>query len=99
MTSSFITIEKASLEPLIRPLTTRSLTDRLLELEQRESRERTPELGRRGQERTPELGRRRQRGQEADTASISSLTQDSGCSSQTTLEDILDAQKDFRVSI
>ena len=65
-------------------------TFRLLELEQRESRERTPELGRRGQEerRTPE----------PDTASICSLAQDSGCSSQTTLEDILEAQKDFRVS-
>jgi len=59
---------------------------RLLELEQRESRERTPELGRRGTERTPD----------ADTASICSLAQDSGCSSQTTLEDILEAQKDFR---
>ncbi len=76
----------------------------MLELEQRESRERTPELGRRrdsssssGPERSPELGRG-SRGLEPDTVSICSLAQDSGCSSQTTLEDILEVQKDFRVS-
>ena len=73
------------------------LYGRLLELEQRESRERTPELGRRGSDhaRTPELGRR---GLAEDTASVCSLAQDSGCSSQTTLEDLLEVQKDFRVS-
>ncbi|XP_023323249.1 golgin subfamily A member 6-like protein 22 [Eurytemora carolleeae] len=54
---------------------------RLLELEQRESRERTPELGRK---------------EEKDSISIHSGNVDSGCSSQTTLEDIIETHRDFR---
>lgn len=60
---------------------------RLLELEQRESRERTPELP-----------RKVERGTEMDNISLNSFNGDSGCSSLTTVDELLDIQKDFRVS-
>jgi len=58
---------------------------RLLELEQRESRERTPELP-----------RRVEKGTEMDNISLNSFNGDSGCSSLTTVDELLDIQKDFR---
>ena len=60
---------------------------RLLELEQRESRERTPDLP-----------RKIERATETDNVSLNSFNGDSGCSSLTSVDELLDIQKDFRVS-
>ena len=57
---------------------------RLLELEQRESRERTPELP-----------RKVERGTEMDNISLNSFNGDSGCSSLTSVDELLDIQKDL----
>ena len=59
---------------------------RLLELEQRESRERSPDLARKVEE------------MDLDKQSVKSFGLDSGCDSLTSVEDLLDIQKDFRVS-
>jgi len=58
---------------------------RLLELEQRESRERTPDLP-----------RKIERATETDNVSLNSFNGDSGCSSLTSVDELLDIQKDFR---
>ena len=62
---------------------------RLLELEQRESRERSPDLARKV-EATIEM--------DVDSQSVKSFGLDSGCDSLTSVDDLLDIQKDFRVS-
>ena len=59
---------------------------RLLELEGRESRERTPELCRKVEAGT----------ETEDTTSLNSFPGDSGCSSQASSADLGDIQKDFR---
>ena len=59
---------------------------RLLELEQRESRERSPDLARKVEE------------MDLDKQSVKSFGLDSGCDSLTSVDDLLDIQKDFRVS-
>ena len=63
---------------------------RLLELEQRESRERSPGLVRKVEAAT-EMDL-------LDTGSVKSFGLDSGCDSLTSVDDLLDTQKDFRVS-
>ena len=65
---------------------------RLLELEQRESRERSPDVTRKleGTTTTTEL--------DTDSQSVNSFGLDSGCDSLTSVDDLLDIQKDFRVS-
>ena len=63
---------------------------RLLELEQRESRERSPGLVRKVEAAT-EMD-------QLDTQSVKSFGLDSGCDSLTSVDDLLDTQKDFRVS-
>ena len=65
---------------------------RLLELEQRESRERSPDITRKleGTTATTEL--------DTDSQSVNSFGLDSGCDSLTSVDDLLDIQKDFRVS-
>ena len=62
---------------------------RLLELEQRESRERSPDLARKLEAGTE---------MDVDRQSVKSFGLDSGCDSLTSVEDLLDTQKDFRVS-
>ena len=62
---------------------------RLLELEQRESRERSPGLARKVEVATEMDG---------DSTSVKSFGLDSGCDSLTSVDDLLDIQKDFRVS-
>lgn len=66
---------------------------RLLELEQRESRERSPDVTRKLEgttANTTEL--------DTDSQSVNSFGLDSGCDSLTSVDDLLDIQKDFRVS-
>ena len=66
---------------------------RLLELEQRESRERSPDITRKLEgttANTTEL--------DTDSQSVNSFGLDSGCDSLTSVDDLLDIQKDFRVS-
>ena len=66
---------------------------RLLELEQRESRERSPDITRKLEvttATTTEL--------DTDSQSVNSFGLDSGCDSLTSVDDLLDIQKDFRVS-
>ena len=70
---------------------------RLLELEQRESRERTPDMARKVEKVTStttditEL--------DTDSQSVKSFGLDSGCDSLTSVEELLDIQRDFRVSL
>ena len=59
---------------------------RMLELEGRESRERTPELVRKVETGT----------ETEDVLSLHSFPGDSGCSSQTSFDDLRDVQRDFR---
>ena len=68
---------------------------RLLELEQRESRERTPDLVRRRQEAVDQEDRSQEDRSQDDGVSAP----DSGCSgSLASLDDLLETQTDFRVS-
>ena len=59
---------------------------RLLELEQRESRERSPDIVRKVEK------------VDTDSQSVKSFGLDSGCDSLSCVDDLLDVQKDFRVS-
>ena len=59
---------------------------RLLEMEQRDSRERSPEMIRKVEV-------------EMDMESVNSFSMDSGCASSTTLEDLMEVQRDFRVRL
>lgn len=67
---------------------------RLLELEQRESRERTPDMARKVEKVTAsditEM--------DNDSQSVKSFGLDSGCDSLTSVDELLDIQRDFRVS-
>ena len=65
---------------------------RLLELEQRESRERSPDITRKVEKATVTTE------VDIDSQSVKSFGLDSGCDSLSCVDDLLDIQKDFRVS-